>query len=116
MFSGNKANPPPPRPPPCSSGRSRVAAQRHDNHVGGVCVGAKFEVVSTEMGEIERAQYEAAARMWSEIHREFIYAAQLVEKEGLKPHRRLQVSWRVFWATHQRFFRHMCMAAKVGFV
>jgi hypothetical protein len=22
--------------------------------------------------------------------------------------------WRAFWAAHQRFFRHMCMAAKVG--
>ena len=30
-----------------------------------------------------------------------------------KPGRRGNLLWRTFWGAHQRFFRHMCMAAKV---
>lgn len=30
-----------------------------------------------------------------------------------KPTRRGNVLWRSFWGAHQRFFRHLCMAAKV---
>lgn len=30
-----------------------------------------------------------------------------------KPGRRANLTWRTFWGAHQRFFRHLCMAAKV---
>lgn len=30
-----------------------------------------------------------------------------------KPGRRGNLTWRTFWGAHQRFFRHLCMAAKV---
>jgi hypothetical protein len=51
--------------------------------------------------------------MWNQLRREFLYAAEKLEAEGLsRP--RAHMLWRAFWASHQRFFRHMCMAAKVS--
>ena len=53
-----------------------------------------------------------AADMWNQLRREFLYAAERLEAEGAsRP--RAHLLWRAFWASHQRFFRHMCMAAKV---
>lgn len=50
--------------------------------------------------------------MWNQLRREFLYAAEKLEAKGLsRP--RAHMLWRAFWASHQRFFRHMCMAAKV---
>lgn len=63
--------------------------------------------------------------------REFLYAeeqAQAVDPSGAstapsgavsgrgRGERGGGATWRYFWAAHQRFFRHMCMAAKVGAV
>lgn len=61
-------------------------------------------------------QYSAAASMWNQLRREFLYAAEQAEdaeKDAGLPKRRGSLLWRSFWASHQRFFRHMCMAAKV---
>ena len=61
-------------------------------------------------------QYGAAASMWNQLRREFLYAAEQAEdaeKDAGLPKRRGSLLWRSFWASHQRFFRHMCMAAKV---
>lgn len=68
--------------------------------------------LEAEMSE----QYGAAAGMWNQLRREFLYAAEQAENAeraaGL-PKKRASLLWRSFWASHQRFFRHMCMAAKV---
>jgi hypothetical protein len=67
-------------------------------------------------------QYADAALMWCQLRREFLYAAELLEERevGASPARggggrnpRRHMLWRAFWGTHQRFFRHMCMASKV---
>lgn len=61
-------------------------------------------------------QYEAAAGMWNQLRREFLYAAEQAEdaeRDAGLPKKRGSLLWRSFWASHQRFFRHMCMAAKV---
>lgn len=121
--------------------------------------GTEFETVEIPLEEPVASQYEAAARMWNELFREFLYAEEqliaaeksLIESnangrtlnedsgapagEGLTTgattsDSRLRKTgsftlssrggsvnvnsiWRTFWAAHQRFFRHMCMAAKV---
>ena len=72
--------------------------------------------------------YGQAARMWGALRREFLYALERVGNRGSSSahagassgtagaQQRKQSSplWRAFWAAHQRFFRHMCMASKVG--
>ncbi|KAK9819870.1 hypothetical protein WJX72_003467 [[Myrmecia] bisecta] len=93
--------------------------------------GAEFEVVEAELEEPVRSQYAAAARMWNQLRREFLYAVEQAEEaamlaplptpppgaapnSGKAPRKRGgSLLWRAFWASHQRFFRHMCMAAKI---
>jgi hypothetical protein len=41
---------------------------------------------------------------------QFMEALETLEENGLPVPRSI---WRQYWATHQRFFRHMCLAAKV---
>ena len=77
--------------------------------------GAEFEVVQLELEEPLKSQYGAAAKMWSQLRREFLYALEQVaegQEEGTNK-KGGNMLWRFFWASHQRFFRHMCMAAKV---
>lgn len=85
----------------------------HMSRVACISAGAEFEVVESELEEPLKTQYTAAARMWSQIRREFLYAIEQAssgEEEGPKKGNML---WRFFWAAQQRFFRHLCMAAKV---
>lgn len=46
---------------------------------------------------------------WNESHRLFKEASELMgyDKQQLK------TMWGQFWASHQRFFKYMCIAAKV---
>ena len=81
-----------------------------------VCSGAEFEVVEAGLEEQMAEQYTAAASMWNQLRREFLYAAEqagMAERDAGLPKKRGSLLWRSFWASHQRFFRHMCMAAKV---
>ncbi|EEF43544.1 protein FORGETTER 1 [Ricinus communis] len=71
--------------------------------------GAEFEVVEapleTEMVEI----YKKAAEFWAELRVELLSASAFLTND--KP-----ISsqlWRLYWSSHQRFFRHLCMSAKV---
>lgn len=110
--------------------------------------GAEFQTLEAPLEEPIKSQYSAAAQMWNELFREFLFAEEQREAameaaedaappwaaglaEGGAPsgstagagansgRRRggfggaASVTWRSFWASHQRFFRHMCMAAKV---
>ncbi|KAL3149047.1 hypothetical protein ABBQ32_001892 [Trebouxia sp. C0010 RCD-2024] len=78
--------------------------------------GAEFEVVEAPLETEMSEQYEAAAGMWNQLRREFLYAAEQAEdaeRDAGLPKKRGSLLWRSFWASHQRFFRHMCMAAKI---
>jgi len=80
--------------------------------------GAEFEVVEAGLEDQMARQYAAAASMWNQLRREFLYAAEqagVAERDAGLPKKRGSLLWRSFWASHQRFFRHMCMAAKVSF-
>ena len=84
--------------------------------ISATLAGAEFEVVEAALEAEMSEQYGAAAGMWNQLRREFLYAAEQAEgaeREAGLPKRRGSLLWRSFWASHQRFFRHMCMAAKV---
>ncbi|GFS36630.1 RING/FYVE/PHD zinc finger superfamily protein [Actinidia rufa] len=53
--------------------------------------------------------YKKAAEFWAELRVELLSASALLSSE--KPNS--SQLWRLYWASHQRFFRHMCMSAKV---
>ncbi|KAL6767860.1 hypothetical protein ACKKBF_B36890 [Auxenochlorella protothecoides x Auxenochlorella symbiontica] len=87
--------------------------------------GSEFLTVTVPLEEPVASQYADAARMWLELYREFMYAEEQLEAlgptglakvdtkkgSGLQDARTLRL--RAFWGSHQRFFRYMCMAAKV---
>eukprot|EP01018_Ginkgo_biloba_P030722 Gb_10957 [translate_table: standard] len=53
--------------------------------------------------------YTEATRLWAELRVELMRASSCLYDE--RPN--LSQLWRLYWASHQRFFRHMCMSAKV---
>ncbi|KAL5568778.1 hypothetical protein UlMin_025353 [Ulmus minor] len=71
--------------------------------------GSEFEVVEAPLEADMMTIYKKAAKFWSDLRMELLTASALYNNE--KP-----ISsqlWRLYWAGHQRFFRHMCMSAKV---
>ncbi|XP_004293788.1 PREDICTED: protein strawberry notch homolog 1 [Fragaria vesca subsp. vesca] len=71
--------------------------------------GAEFEVVEAPLEDEMMEMYKKAAEFWTELRVEILTATAYLTNE--KP-ASSQV-WRLYWASHQRFFRHMCMSAKV---
>ncbi|KAL9146939.1 hypothetical protein ABFS82_13G142200 [Erythranthe guttata] len=71
--------------------------------------GAEFEVVEVPLEAKMTDMYAKAAEFWAELRVELISASTFLADE--KP-TSSQV-WRLYWASHQRFFRHICMSAKV---
>ncbi|KAK9937332.1 hypothetical protein M0R45_014130 [Rubus argutus] len=71
--------------------------------------GAEFEVVEAPLEDEMMDMYKKAAEFWTELRVEILTATAFLANE--KPISS-QV-WRLYWASHQRFFRHMCMSAKV---
>ncbi|XP_050278570.1 protein FORGETTER 1 isoform X2 [Quercus robur] len=70
--------------------------------------GAEFEVVEAPLEDEMMEMYKKAAEFWAELRVELLSASAVLSNE--KPNSQL---WRLYWASHQRFFRHMCMSAKV---
>ncbi|GER33848.1 RING/FYVE/PHD zinc finger superfamily protein [Striga asiatica] len=71
--------------------------------------GAEFEVVEVQLEADMMDMYGKAAEFWAELRMELLSASMYYAEE--KPSS--SQLWRLYWASHQRFFRHMCMSAKV---
>ncbi|XP_020269430.1 protein FORGETTER 1 [Asparagus officinalis] len=71
--------------------------------------GAEFEVIEAPLEENMMEMYKKAAEFWAELRVELLSASAFLSEE--KP--TSSQLWRLYWASHQRFFRHMCMSAKV---
>ncbi|KAJ7949025.1 protein strawberry notch-like [Quillaja saponaria] len=71
--------------------------------------GSEFEVIEAPLEPQMMEMYKKAAEFWAELRVELLSAGAFLISERPTPS---QV-WRLYWASHQRFFRHMCMSAKV---
>ncbi|KAL1559922.1 udp-glycosyltransferase [Salvia divinorum] len=71
--------------------------------------GVEFEVVEVPLEAKMMEMYEHAAEFWASLRMELITAITILGNEKSSSS---QV-WRLYWASHQRFFRHVCMSAKV---
>ncbi|KAI3456640.1 hypothetical protein Pfo_013303 [Paulownia fortunei] len=71
--------------------------------------GAEFEVVEVPLEAKMMDMYGKAAEFWAELRVELLSASTFLASE--RPNS--SQLWRLYWANHQRFFRHMCMSAKV---
>ncbi|CAI8607021.1 unnamed protein product [Vicia faba] len=70
--------------------------------------GAEFEVIEALLEDKMMDMYKKAAEFWAELRVELLSASAFLND---KPN--TSQLWRLYWASHQRFFRHMCMSAKV---
>ncbi|KAG8043403.1 hypothetical protein GUJ93_ZPchr0458g22439 [Zizania palustris] len=71
--------------------------------------GVDFDIVEAPLEERMMNMYRKAAEFWAVFRLELLSAGELfAEEKGTSS----QI-WRLYWASHQRFFRHMCMSAKV---
>ncbi|KAI8553226.1 hypothetical protein RHMOL_Rhmol06G0327600 [Rhododendron molle] len=71
--------------------------------------GVEFEVIEAPLEAKMMEMYIKAAEFWAELRVELLSASAFLSTE--KPNS--SQLWRLYWASHQRFFRHMCMSAKV---
>ncbi|KAL8581237.1 hypothetical protein ACOMHN_038337 [Nucella lapillus] len=71
--------------------------------------GVTFKIVESNMSKKFREVYDEATILWMEARGMFQKAADLVQADN----RMRKSMWAQFWATHQRFFKHMCISSKV---
>nr|XP_043628033.1 protein FORGETTER 1 isoform X2 [Erigeron canadensis] len=71
--------------------------------------GAEFEVIEVPLEAKMTEIYIKAAEFWAELRVELLSASAFLGDD--KPSS--SQLWRLYWASHQRFFRHVCMSAKV---
>ncbi|CAI9087968.1 OLC1v1022187C2 [Oldenlandia corymbosa var. corymbosa] len=71
--------------------------------------GAEFEVVEVPLEDKMMESYKKAAEFWAELRVELMSASAFLT--NAKPN--TSQLWRLYWANHQRFFRHLCLSAKV---
>ncbi|XP_039816573.1 protein FORGETTER 1-like isoform X4 [Panicum virgatum] len=71
--------------------------------------GADFDVLEAPREERMMNMYKKAAGLWVELRVELLSAIEYYAEDKVNS---AQI-WRLYWASHQRFFRHMCMSAKV---
>ncbi|WVZ87055.1 hypothetical protein U9M48_033752 [Paspalum notatum var. saurae] len=71
--------------------------------------GVDFDIVEASLEERMMNMYRKAAEFWSELRLELLSAIELFAEDKGNSNQ----IWRLYWASHQRFFRHMCMSAKV---
>ncbi|EPS61977.1 hypothetical protein M569_12816, partial [Genlisea aurea] len=71
--------------------------------------GAEFEIVEVPLDSKMTDMYEKSAAFWAELRVELLSAATF---SGMEKSASSQL-WRLYWSSHQRFFQHICMSAKV---
>ncbi|CAA3021065.1 strawberry notch isoform X1 [Olea europaea subsp. europaea] len=71
--------------------------------------GVEFEVVEVQLEAKMMDMYVRAAEFWAELRMELLSAIKFLTDEKSNSN----LLWRLYWANHQRFFRHMCVSAKV---
>ncbi|MED6150702.1 udp-glycosyltransferase, partial [Stylosanthes scabra] len=72
--------------------------------------GADFEVIEAPLEDSMMDMYEKAAKFWAELRDDLLSPTSDV---FLNANLESNTLWSLYWACHQRFFRHMCMSAKV---
>lgn len=97
----------------CSRSCSAQAHRSHRKKRLRVSAGADFEMVRAELEPDMQRMYCEAAHMWGALRREFLFALEQMGGADRGTRKQGSPLWRFFWAAHQRFFRHMCMASKV---
>ncbi|RZC32135.1 protein strawberry notch [Asbolus verrucosus] len=71
--------------------------------------GVAFKIEEVPLSKDFERAYDASVKLWVEAMQKFHEAAELVDAEN----RMRKTMWGQFWSAHQRFFKYLCIAAKV---
>ncbi|KYB27027.1 protein strawberry notch isoform X3 [Tribolium castaneum] len=71
--------------------------------------GVAFKIEEVPLSKDFEKTYDASVKLWVEAMQKFHEAAELVDAEN----RMRKTMWGQFWSAHQRFFKYLCIAAKV---
>ncbi|XP_063926476.1 protein strawberry notch-like isoform X3 [Zophobas morio] len=71
--------------------------------------GVTFRIEEIPLTKEFEDVYNASTQVWVEAMVKFEEASRLIVMDGVQK----QIMWRLFWSAHQRFFKYLCIAAKV---
>ncbi|KMQ97410.1 protein strawberry notch [Lasius niger] len=71
--------------------------------------GVAFKIEEVPLSKDFTKVYDHSVRLWVEAMQRFQEAAELIDAEN----RMKKTMWGQFWSSHQRFFKYLCIAAKV---
>ncbi|KAM7350606.1 protein strawberry notch isoform 2-T2 [Cochliomyia hominivorax] len=74
--------------------------------------GVTFKIEEVSLSKEFRKVYDESVDLWVEAMQKFTEAAELIDAES----RMKKTMWGQFWSSHQRFFKYLCIAAKVNHV
>ncbi|XP_067635991.1 protein strawberry notch [Eurosta solidaginis] len=72
--------------------------------------GVTFKIDEVALSKEFRKIYDQSVELWVEAMQKFTEAAELIDAES----RMKKTMWGQFWSSHQRFFKYLCIAAKVN--
>ncbi|EDW78559.2 uncharacterized protein Dwil_GK16502 [Drosophila willistoni] len=72
--------------------------------------GVTFKIEEVALSKEFRKIYDQSVELWVEAMQKFTEAAELIDAES----RMKKTMWGQFWSSHQRFFKYLCIAAKVN--
>ncbi|XP_050408900.1 protein strawberry notch homolog 1 [Patella vulgata] len=73
--------------------------------------GVSFKIEEVPLERDFKKSYNEAVDLWVEARDKFQKAADLIDAE----HRLRKSMWGQFWSAHQRFFKYLCISAKVNY-
>ncbi|KAJ8712673.1 hypothetical protein PYW08_007977 [Mythimna loreyi] len=72
--------------------------------------GVSFKIEEVPLSDAFKETYDKSVELWVEAMQRFTEAAELINAES----RMKKTMWGQFWSAHQRFFKYLCIAAKVN--
>lgn len=72
--------------------------------------GVSFRIEEVPLSDAFKETYDKSVALWVEAMQRFTEAAELIDAES----RMRKTMWGQFWSAHQRFFKYLCIAAKVN--
>ncbi|XP_034237026.1 protein strawberry notch isoform X2 [Thrips palmi] len=73
--------------------------------------GVSFKIEEVTLSDEFIKVYDDSVKLWVKAMQKFTEAAELIDAES----RMKKTMWGQFWSSHQRFFKYLCIAAKVKF-
>lgn len=73
--------------------------------------GVSFKIEEVTLSDDFIKVYDDSVKLWVKAMQKFTEAAELIDAES----RMKKTMWGQFWSAHQRFFKYLCIAAKVKF-